>query len=104
AFFVAAGASCVLFIDSRSRRGLAAIRIAGQVVRRYGALVPIGMALGWFMWRDPFMAGVLEVLGVTVVAGAALASVLRPVALAPVAVGTLVVGMWSERWGDGHEG
>lgn len=104
AFFVAAGASCVLFMDSRTRRGVGAVRIAGQVVRRYGALVPIGMSLGWFMWRDPFMVGVLEVLGITVVAGAAVASALPRAALAPVAVVTLAAGIWSEGWGDGHEG
>lgn len=104
AFFVAAGASSVLFIGSRRRRGLSPTRIAGQVLRRYVALVPIGMTLGWFMWRDPFMVGVLEVLGVTVAVGAVVASVLPRVALAPVAVLVLVVGMWSERWGDRQPG
>src|SRR5829696_6899473 len=45
AFFVAAGASCALLVESRRRRGLSAVRIAGVVLRRYGLLVPIGMAL-----------------------------------------------------------
>lgn len=104
AFFVAAGASSVLFIDSRRRRGLSSARIAGQVTRRYGALIPIGMALGWFMWRDPFMVGVLEVLGITVVVGAAISSVMPRMALAPAAVAALAAGMTIERWGDTGSG
>lgn len=104
AFFVAAGASSVLFMDSRRGRGLTPRRIAAQVARRYGALVPIGMTLGWFMWRDPFMVGVLEVLGVTVLAGAALSSALPRVALAPETVLVFVVGMWIEGWGDTQSG
>jgi len=76
AFFVAAGASCALLVESRRRRGLSAVRIAGVVLRRYGLLVPIGMALAWVLWREPFRFGVLEALGVTVVAAAAVAACL----------------------------
>jgi hypothetical protein len=76
AFFVAAGASCTLLVESRRRRGFSTVRIAGVVMRRYGLLVPIGMALAWALWREPFRFGVLEALGVTVVVAAVVAACL----------------------------
>lgn len=101
AFFVAAGASMGLFVDSRRRRGVSRARVGGQVLRRYGMLVPIGLALDWVLWRDPLMFGVLEALGVTVVVGAAVASLVPRRALPAVAVVVLAVGVLSERAVEG---
>ena len=42
------------------------------MLRRYGLLVPIGLAFDWLL-RHPAMFGVIEALGVTVVVGAGLA-------------------------------
>lgn len=97
AFFVAAGGSMALFVASRRARGLPRWRIAAQVLRRYGMLVPIGVTLGWALWRDPRMFGVLEVLGTAVVAAAAVSAVV-PRRLTPLAAaGALWAGMWLER-------
>ena len=76
AFFVAAGMSAALFVASRRRRGLSSTRIAAQIVRRYGLLVPWGVGLCWALGRSPWGFGVLEALGVTVLAAVALATVL----------------------------
>jgi uncharacterized membrane protein len=103
AFFVAAGASMALFVASRRCRGMARTRVAAQVVRRYGMLVPIGLALDWVVWRDPFMFGVLEALGVTVVLGGACAALVPRRLLPGVAVAVLVAGIWSERAVDGQQ-
>jgi hypothetical protein len=97
AFFVAAGASCSLLIASRRRRGASAFRIAGVVLRRYGLLVPTGMALGWLLWRQPDAFGVLEALGVTVVAAAVLGSFLPGSLLTVAASAALVAGVLVER-------
>lgn len=96
-FFVAAGASMSLFVASRRRRGMARWRVGTQVMRRYGLLVPVGVALDWLLWRDPLMCGVLEILGVTVVLGAAVA-VLLPARALPLAAALVVAaGVWSEQ-------
>jgi Heparan-alpha-glucosaminide N-acetyltransferase, catalytic len=97
AFFVAAGASCSLLVAGRRRRGASAVRIAGVVLRRYGLLVPVGMALGWFLWREPSAFGVLEALGTTVCV-AAVVGALLPGGLVTVAATTaLVAGVMVER-------
>jgi uncharacterized membrane protein len=101
AFFVAAGASMALFVTSRRDRGLSRRRVAAQVLRRYGTLVPIGLALDWLLWRNPLMFGVLEALGITVVLGAAVAAVVPRRALPPVAVAVVAVGIWSEKMVEG---
>ena len=103
AFFVAAGASMALFVASRRRRGTSRLRVAGQVARRYGMLVPVGLALDWVFWRDPFMFGVLEALGLTVVLGAAVAAVVPRRVLPVVTVSMLAVGIWSERAIEGRQ-
>jgi hypothetical protein len=104
AFFVAAGMSLALFTASRRRRGLSSSRVAVQITRRYGLLVPLGVGLRWALGRSPWDFGVLEALGVTVVVAAALAAVL-PVRLRwPGAVALLLAGMESTRLvtpGDG---
>jgi uncharacterized membrane protein len=103
AFFVAAGASMALFVTSRRQRGVPRIRIAGMVLRRYGTLVPVGLALDWVFWRNPRMFGVLEALGLTVVLGAAVAAVVPRRLLPPVAVATLAAGILSERAVEGQQ-
>jgi hypothetical protein len=97
AFFVAAGASAALFVRSRRRHGMPRIRVAAQVARRYGTLVPIGIALDWLLWRDPAMVGVLEVLGVAVVVGAGVAAVAPQRLLPSVAVAVVAAGILAER-------
>ena len=97
AFFVAAGASLALFVSSRRARGLARGRVAAQVLRRYGLLVPIGLALDWVLWRHPTMFGVLEALGVAVVAAAAVAAVIPERMLPAAAAITLAGGVVAER-------
>jgi uncharacterized membrane protein len=95
AFFVAAGASAALFVQSRRRR-LSRAQVAGQVARRYGMLVPIGVTLDWVFWRSPLMVGVLEVLGVTVLAGVAVSGLVPRRMLPVAAVTVLAAGIWSE--------
>jgi hypothetical protein len=103
AFFVAAGASLALFVAARLGAGTPRGRVAAQVLRRYGLLVPIGVTLDWALWRDPMMFGVLEALGVCVVLGAAVAAVV-PARLTPaVAAATLAAGIAVERAAGGSE-
>lgn len=102
AFFLAAGASMALFVAGRRRRGMARWRVGAQVLRRYGMLVPIGLALDWVFWRNPLMFGVLEALGVTVVLAAAVAAVTPARMLPLVAAGTVVAGILSERAVEGE--
>jgi hypothetical protein len=87
AFTVAAGASAVLMAEAMRRKGRGLID--ATVVRRYGLLVPLGFAIHWVLWRDPFSWGVLETLGVVVVASTLLA---RRASVAAVAAVALVVG------------
>ena len=104
AFFVTAGASASLFMAARRRRGMTQPRVAAQVVRRYGLLVPIGLAFDWLLWRNPTMFGVIEALGVTVVVGAALAVAVGSRWLPVLAAGTLAAGMLAERAVTGNGG
>jgi hypothetical protein len=105
AFFVAAGASASLFMTARRRRGMTRPRVAAEVLRRYGLLVPIGLAFDWVLWRHPAMFGVIEALGVTVVAGAAIAVAVGGSRWLPaVAAGTLAAGILAERAVTGNAG
>jgi acyltransferase-like protein len=72
-------------------------RLGGQILRRYGLLVPIGVGLRWVLGRDPASFGVLEALGVAVVAAALLLAVLPAPARWPAVVALLVAGMLSTR-------
>ena len=97
AFFVAAGMSAALLVASRRRRGMPPLRIAGQLLRRYGLLVPLGMGLRWVLGWDTDGFGVLEALGVTVLLAVAVAAVL-PARLEPLAaMALLAAGMCVER-------
>jgi uncharacterized membrane protein len=104
AFFLTAGASASLFMAARRRRGMTRPRVAAEVLRRYGLLVPIGVAFDWVLWRNPMMFGVIEALGVTVVVGAALAVAVGPRWLPGLAAGTLAAGMLAERAVTGNGG
>jgi peptidoglycan/LPS O-acetylase OafA/YrhL len=104
AFFVAAGASASLFVAARRRRGMTRPRVAAEVLRRYGLLVPIGLTLDWLLWRHPTMFGVIEALGVTVVAGAALAVAVGSRWLPMLAAVTLAAGMLAESAVTGNGG
>jgi hypothetical protein len=104
AFFVAAGASLGLFVSSRRARGMSRRRVAAQVLRRYGVLVPVGLTLDWVLWRDPAMFGVLEALGVAVVAAAAVAAVFPDRLLPAAAAVTVAGGVVAERLATGHAG
>ena len=97
AFFVAAGASMALFVASRRDRGMGRRRVSAQVLRRYGALVPIGLALDWALWRNPAMFGVLEALGVCVVLGAAVVAIVPDRWLPTTAALAVVGGVAVER-------
>jgi uncharacterized membrane protein len=101
AFFLAAGASMALFVASRRQRGMPRGRVAAQVLRRYGLLVPIGLALDWLLWRNLFMFGVQEALGLAVVLGAAVVALVPDRWLPVAAVATLVAGIPPSGWPGG---
>ena len=63
AFAVTAGASLALFVERSLRKGMDRSELRQQVLRRYGALVPIGMALTLIALSNPFYFGVLDALG-----------------------------------------
>ncbi|HEY6417126.1 MAG TPA: acyltransferase family protein [Acidimicrobiales bacterium] len=104
AFFVAAGASASLFMAARRRRGMTRPRVAAQVLRRYGLLIPVGLAFDWLLWRHPAMFGVIEALGVTVVIGAGLAVAVGARWLPALAAATLAAGVLAERAVTGNAG
>jgi surface polysaccharide O-acyltransferase-like enzyme len=97
AFFVAAGASASLFMAARRGRGMTRSRVVAEVLRRYGLLIPIGLAFDWLLWRHPAMFGVIEALGVTVVVGAGFAVAVGARWLPAIAAGTLAAGVLAER-------
>lgn len=89
AFTVAAGASGVLLAEALRRRGRPVVR---TVLRRYGLLLPIGVALHWILFDDPRGWGVLHVLGAGVVLSTLLARRLPAPAIGALAGAALVVG------------
>ncbi|MGH9213907.1 MAG: heparan-alpha-glucosaminide N-acetyltransferase domain-containing protein [Acidimicrobiales bacterium] len=103
AFFVAAGMSAALFVEGRRRRSVPMARVAAQLVRRYGLLVPLGVGLQWVLGRPPFGFGVLEALGLTVVVGAAIAVVVPRRMLWGTTTAVLVAGVLAERAVGGHD-
>ena len=74
------------------------------MLRRYGLLVPIGLAFDWLLWRHPTMFGVVEALGAPVVAGAVLAVAVGARWLPALAVATLAAVVLAERAVDGDAG
>src|SRR4051812_4209358 len=66
AFAIAAGASAHLFVAKRAARGERPARTVATVIRRYGLLVPTGIALQELTSLNPWSWGVLQTLGVAV--------------------------------------
>lgn len=81
AFAIAAGASALLFAESRRRAGTPVI---GTLLRRYGMLIPIGIVLQQLTSNDPWDWGVLQTLGAGVVISTLLSLWLPAGALAAV--------------------
>jgi acyltransferase len=90
AFAVAAGASSLLFMESRRRAGWP---VAAEILRRYGLLIPIGFALQALITREPWNWGVLQTLGASIVIAAAASFAVRNAPGAgALAAGAFVVG------------
>lgn len=70
AFAIAAGASSLLFMESRRRAGTPVLL---TILRRYGLLIPIGFLLQALITGEAWNWGVLQTLGASIVV-AALAS------------------------------
>jgi peptidoglycan/LPS O-acetylase OafA/YrhL len=102
AFTVALGASVPMLLASRARRGQRGWRLAGTVIRRYGLLIPIGVALRWALGFDLDDVGVLETLGLCALATAVVVR-LAPRAVPVVAVAALVAAPAAERVGHDTE-
>lgn len=98
AFTVALGASVPMLLASRARRGQRGWRLTGTVVRRYGLLIPIGVALRAVLGFDSGTVGVLETLGVCALATAVVVR-FAPRALPVVAAATLLAAPAAERAG-----
>ena len=99
AFTVALGASVPMLLASRARRGQDGWRLAGTVVRRYGLLIPIGVALRAVLGFDLGNVGVLETLGVCALVTAVVVRS-APRAVPVVAVATLLAAPAAERAGQ----
>lgn len=97
AFFFVAGSSVALFTSSRRRRGVPRLVVALEILRRYGLLVPIGVAVHLVVFRTEYAFGVLEAIGVTVVLGTLIAALLPDRWLPPAAVAVVGSGVWVER-------
>ena len=63
AFALTAGASLALFSERAAAKGVAGPVLRGQVLRRYGGLVPIGMLLTFAALSNVFYFSVLDALG-----------------------------------------
>lgn len=97
AFTVALGSSVPLLIESRRRRGLPDASVALIALRRYGLLIPLGIALRWAMGFDLGRLGVLETLGLAALAVAALAPTVRPSIRIVTAAAVLFAAPFVER-------
>lgn len=99
AFTVALGASVPMLLASRARRGQRGWRLAGTVLRRYGLLIPIGVALRATLGFGLDDIGVLETLGLCALA-TALAVRLAPRSLPALATVALLTAPSAERTGQ----
>lgn len=98
AFTVALGASVPLLIDSRRRRGVSGGELTRTVLRRYGLLIPIGLALRAAVGFELDHAGVLETLGLCALFVAVVAATVpTAVARAAIAAAVLVAAPGVER-------
>ncbi len=102
AFTVALGASVPLLVESRRRRGVGDASVALTALRRYGLLIPLGVALRWAVGFDLGRLGVLETLGVCALAVAALAPTVRPSVRFLTAGFVLAIAPIVERSADGR--
>lgn len=91
AFTVAVGASVVLLTDRLRASGSSLVETAATVVRRYGLLVPTGIALRSAMGFDLGHVGVLEILGLSAVVTAGIVLAAGPLVSAAAAIALLVV-------------
>ena len=97
AFTVALGASVPLLLRSRQRRGCSAPAIATIALRRYGLLVPIGVALRAALGFDLGHIGVLETLGLSALVVAIVSAATNPPVRLGVAVAVTAVAPFVER-------
>ena len=102
AFTVALGASVPLLIESRRRRGLGDATVALVALRRYGLLIPLGVALRWTVGFDLGRLGVLETLGLSALAVATLAPSVRPSVRVATAAAVLSASPFVERAAEGR--
>lgn len=97
AFTVAMGAAVPLLVESRRRRGHGDLSVALVALRRYGLLIPLGIALRWAVGFDLGRLGVLETLGICALAVAALAPTVRPSVRLLTATSVLAAAPFVER-------
>lgn len=103
AFTVALGAAVPMLLASRARRGRTGWQLAGTVLRRYGLLIPIGIALRAALGFDLETIGVLETLGLCAVATAAAVRA-APRSVPALAAATLLAAPATERAAVGEGG
>lgn len=103
AFTIALGASVPLLVESRRRRGVGDASVALTALRRYGLLIPLGVALRWAVGFDLGRLGVLETLGVCALAVAALAPTVRPSVRFVTASAVLAIAPIVERSAGGRD-
>lgn len=104
AFVVTLGASVPLLIESRRRRSVDGVALAALVVRRYGLLVPIGVALRAALGFDLTHIGVLETLGLCALATAVVVRATGPALRSATAVAVCVAAPWVERAAEDSDG
>lgn len=100
AFAIAAGASVVLFAQARRARSDTSSGELGAVLRRYGLLLPIGVALVWAVSGNPKEFGVLQMLGITTVVSYGAWRAAGVGGLGAVAAAGLMLGPLSEKFAD----
>ena len=80
-FALTAGAGLALFLERSVKRRMPTSELRQQVLRRYGALVPIGMLLTLVALSNPFYFSVLDALGWATLATAVVVRGVRSSAL-----------------------
>ena len=80
-FALTAGAGLALFLERSQEKRVPRAELRRQVIRRYGALVPIGMLLTLVALSNPFYFSVLDALGWATLATAVVVRGVRAAAL-----------------------
>jgi hypothetical protein len=88
-FALTAGAGLALFLERSAHKGMPAHELRQQVIRRYGALVPIGMMLTLVALSNPFYFSVLDALGWATLATAVIVRGVRSAGLRWAAAGAM---------------